>query len=124
MRALAKLGSRLLRASVPTLAGFLIGFSLSGVLPDDTLRAQVLHCGIAGLISALGLHLVARRRERVIAQRAEQEEAASHQRAVHALNSMRESMQAKIRELEARANRLALSDSRRGWTSAGRELPL
>ncbi len=89
------------------LAGFLIGFSLSGILPDETLRTQILHCGIAGLISFVGLHVVARHRQRVIAQRAAQEEAARSLQAVRSLNSVRESMQEKIRELEGTVGRIA-----------------
>jgi predicted Kef-type K+ transport protein len=105
VRILAKLSQHLSRASVLTLAGFLIGFSLSGIVADEMLRAQILHCGVAGLISVVGLHFVARRRQQAIAQRTAEEEAARAQQVVRSLNSMRESLQEKIRELEVRASR-------------------
>jgi predicted Kef-type K+ transport protein len=120
MRILSRFSQHLSRAGILILAGFLIGFSLSGLVRDALLRTQILHCGVAGLISVVGLHFVARYRRQTIAQRAAEEEAARALQVVRCLNSMRQSLQEKARELENRSGAFGLPGSRRS-AAAGHE---
>src|SRR5262245_19535200 len=104
------------------LAGFLIGFSLSGFVRDGLLRTQIVHCGIAGLISVVGLHFVARYRGQAIAERAAEEEAARALQVARCLNTVRQSLQDKVRQLEGQTSRIPLADTRRPFVApSGRE---
>ena len=88
------------RASVLILAGFLIGFSLSGSIQDAMLRTQILNCGAVGLISFVGLHFVARRRAQVVADRLRQEKAEQMRQVAESLSNVRQSLRARALELE------------------------
>ena len=88
------------RSSVFILAGFLIGFSLSGSVQDGPLRTQILICGVVGLISFVGLHFVARRRAQVITDLLREEEAEQMRQVAESLTNVRQSLRARALELE------------------------
>lgn len=113
MRRFTTFSEYLTRASMLVLAGFLVGFALSGLVPDGLLRAQVLHCGVAGLIAVIGLHLVAQHRRLINAQRRAEAEAAQALQVVRCLTTVRQSLQDKVREIEGRPSGLHRADGRR-----------
>ena len=88
------------RSSVLILAGFLIGFSLSGSIQNAMLRTQILNCGAVGLISFIGLHFVARRRAQVVVDRLREEEAEQMRQVAESLTNVRQSLRARALELE------------------------
>jgi hypothetical protein len=88
------------RSTVLILAGFLIGFSLSGAIEDGLLRTQIFICGIVGMISFIGLDFVARRRAQVIADLLRDEEAEQMRQVAESLTNVRESLRARALELD------------------------
>jgi hypothetical protein len=91
------------RASILILAGFLIGFSISGRIDDSVVRQQILHCGVVGLIAFVALHFVARCRQHVIAERTLRQETERVLEAARCLTNMRQSLHEKVRSLESRS---------------------
>ena len=106
------------RCTVLILAGFLIGFSLSGAIEDGLLRTQIFICGIVGMISFIGLDFVVPPRQ-VIADLLRDEEAEQMRQVAESLTNVRESLRARAGTGQA-ARRQTPRDRRQGRCGGSR----